>query len=348
MNYEQDELDRQLVLLAHDDSVPSDLLRVRILNSALAAWEYSTPLEGGESALSDASQPIVRLVPDEPYDSEDECRRRNRLISEDLSRRHTTRRLMMMMRKKSVRYGAIAVVASFVMLGGFTIWPGGAGSESENGRWWLGPPAAWAGVLDPALRQAVANGVTCRERILIVDATGSSHESGTVTTCYISNDSYRRDIYDGEILHEIQWYTPEADEMIQTSVRFDSGNFSVCRHGGSFGRQNPIDRLRFYVHLLDQADRQLAPEMIDGHLCAAFELRASLYGDNPDTWIDQIWFDVNTRLPVRLEHHGRPVTGDSLKTSTQICDEFDYDARLPPDTFTPWIPSGFVEVQTED
>lgn len=136
--------------------------------------------------------------------------------------------------------------------------------------------------------------------------------------------------------------------MVQTSVRFDTESFTVLWHSGSFGQQNPIERLRFYVHMLGRADRRLGTDTIDGHECVGFEVRASLYGDNPDTWIDRIWFDVDTKLPARLEQSGRSVTGDSLETFTTIRDEFNYDAMLPPDTFTAQIPSGFIDSHHDD
>ncbi|MCP4589342.1 MAG: hypothetical protein GY842_01225 [bacterium] len=348
MTYERDDLDRQLVLLGHDDGGPSDSLRARALSASLAALEPPAFPRGTRSTLSDSSPPIARLVPDVPSDSADEARRRAHPVAEHPIRRRVTRRLLMMTRKISVRYGAVAAVMGVVLLGGFTIWPGGAGSEGSNGQWWLGPPTAWAGMLDAALGQALTKGVTCRERSLIVYPGGSSHESNTITTFHVSTDSYRRDIFDGGVLRETQWYTPDADDMVQTSVRFDTGSFNVLRHRGSFGRQNPIERLRFYVHLLDKADRQLGTDTIDGHDCVGFEIRASLYGDNPNTWIDRLWFDVDTKLPVRLEQSGRPVTGDSLRTLTMIRDDFSYGVMLLPDTFSPQIPAGFIDAHPDD
>jgi len=42
--------------------------------------------------------------------------------------------------------------------------------------------------------------------------------------------------------------------------------------------------------------------------CVGFEIKASQYGNNPENWVDQIWFDVQTKLPVVIEERGRPVT----------------------------------------
>ena len=297
MNFDTEDLDRQLVALAHDDSTASDLLRSRTLTASLAALQPRTP------------QPTPAHRP----------------------------------WAKPIRYGAIAAAVALVMLGGITFWPGGARHDGTNGQWWLGPPAAWAASVDAAIEQATANGATCRERTLIVDADGTAHESATTTTFYVSDDSYRRDLYDGQSLRETQWYTPTAGGMTQTSVRYDTESFTVLHHDGSFGQQDPIERLRSYVRMMTETDRRLGNDTIDGHECVGFEIPASRYGDNPDTWLDRIWFDVDTRLPVRLEQTGRPVTADGQKTFTKICDEFDYDPALPADTFTPQIPSGFTD-----
>ncbi|MCL5279213.1 MAG: RNA polymerase sigma factor [Planctomycetes bacterium] len=70
-------------------------------------------------------------------------------------------------------------------------------------------------------------------------------------------------------------------------------------------------------------------------------------GSDPDTWIDHIWFDTQTRLPVRIEQMGRPVTGDATRTFTIIMDQFVYDAQLPADTFLP-PPEGFINAHPDD
>ena len=82
--------------------------------------------------------------------------------------------------------------------------------------------------------------------------------------------------------------------------------------------------------------------------CVGFEIRASQYGDNPGTWVDRIWFDVSTKLPARIEHSGRPITGDDSRTSTTICDEFNYAGVLSAETFTPRIPAGFINAHPDE
>jgi len=250
-----------------------------------------------------------------------------------------------MLQHNPMRWLSAAVVV-LVVLGGLSFFPRSSKPGSKETDWWLAPPSAWAAPINAAL--ATIKGATCREQTQIVDADGSAHLSSTWHRFYVSRDSYRRDIYDGDFFREIQWYTPDGGDMLQTSVRFDTKSYTVLRHGGRFGEEDPVERIRFYVALLDKAGRQLGRTAIDGHECVGFEIHASKYGSNPDTWIDRIWFDVRTRLPVRIERTGRPITGNTTRTFTSIQDQFDYSPVLPEDTFAPSIPSGFINAHPDE
>jgi outer membrane lipoprotein-sorting protein len=246
------------------------------------------------------------------------------------------------MKSKTVKLTA-AVVIIVAVLGGITFWPTGG---RENKKWWLGPPAAWAQEILATLDTIKT--VTCREQTVLVMADGSQHTSSGWDVFYISRDSYRRDIYDGDFLREIQWYIPDGNDMIQHYVRFDLQCHGALRHKGTFGTQDPVERMRFYVRLLDKADKLLGERFIDNHNCVGFEISASKYGDNPEQWVDRIWFDVETKLPVCIEKHGRPVTDQPNKTFTTIQDQFDYNPQLPADTFTPWVPEGFINAHPDE
>ena len=90
-------------------------------------------------------------------------------------------------------------------------------------------------------------------------------------------------------------------------------------------------------------------QVVDGRKCVGFEISASKYGSNPETWLDRVWFDEETRLPVRIEKSGRPVTGDASRTFTTIQDQFDYAPQLPPDTFVPQEPpAGFINAHPDE
>jgi hypothetical protein len=245
------------------------------------------------------------------------------------------------MRNRITKLAAAAVIAT-VVLGGISFWSGG----SDNGKWWLGPSKVWAQEILAALE--TVKGVTCREQNVLVMADGSEHKSSTWDILYISSDSYRRDIYDGDFLREIQWYIPDGDGTLHHSIRYDLKSYFVHSGEGSFGNYNPVERMRFYVNLLDEADQLLGEEVIDGYSCVGFEIRSSKYGDNPGDWIDCIWFDKETKLPVRIEKRGRPVTNQPDKTFTTIQNEFDYNPELSDDTFIPETPEGFIHAHPDE
>lgn len=242
------------------------------------------------------------------------------------------------------RLTKLAVAAAIlVALGSFVFRSSGRGDAG----WPLGSRVAWGKELMAAF--ATIQAVTCREQSAVVMPDGSQHLSSTWDLFYVSKDSYRRDIYDANFLREIQWYVPDGNDMIQQGFRFDLKCYNAVRHHGSFGQKNPVERIRFYVGLLDKADRFLGEQTIDGHNCVGFEIHANKYGSNPDTWLDRIWFDQVTKLPVRIEQSGRPVTGKPDWTYTTIQDQFNYAPQLPADTFVPQKPpEGFVNAHPDD
>lgn len=246
------------------------------------------------------------------------------------------------MKNRKLKLAAAAAIA-IVIFGGITFWPSGG---SDNGKWWLGPPAAWGQEILAKLD--TIKGVTCREQTIWIDPDGSMHTSSTWNLFYVSHDSYRRDIYDGDRLREIQWYVPDGDGTLHHSIRYDLKSYFTHSGEGSFGNYEPIERMRFYVRLLYKADKLLGEKVIEDRNCVGFEISASKYGDNPEQWIDCIWFDIETKLPVRIEEHGRPVTDHPEKTFTIIKDQFNYNPDLPADTFIPETPEGFIHAHPDE
>lgn len=239
------------------------------------------------------------------------------------------------MKTKTVKF-AVAAVVALIVVGGLTFLP----SKSTDGnQWWLAPPAAWSQEIMDALD--TFKSVTCREQSVSIEPDGTEHTSMTWMKYYGSNDSYRRDIYDGDFFREIQWYVPDGGNMIQHSIRFDLESYFIQTHTGSYGDYDPVDRLRSYVGRLNEADRQLGTEVIEGCECVGFEVS----GDDGQT--HRIWFDVETRLPVRIEWRGitRP---DMESTLTIIRDQFDYDPGLSEDMFVPYTPEGYVFGHPDD
>lgn len=245
------------------------------------------------------------------------------------------------MKSHITKFAAVAAVI-VVVLGGINFWP--VGPDRQD--WWTGPATAWGQEITEAIR--TVQGVSCRERTVTVMPDGSQHKSDTWNILYFSRDSYRRDIYDGQTLREIQWYVPDGDTMLQYSVRFDLKSHFVERHQGSFGVQDPIDRLRFYAQFLDSAEQLLGTKKIEKITCVGFEIKASKYGDNPETWVDHIWLSTETRLPVMIEQYGRPVTNHPQMSFTIIQDEFNCHDELPADAFEPVIPDNYIFGHPDD
>lgn len=239
---------------------------------------------------------------------------------------------------------ALAAAVVLIVLGGLTFRPFGVGGKDQ---WWLAPPAAWGRELSSALDTIKA--VSCREQTVFTAADGSQHPSSTWHLFYVSSDRYRRDIYDGQVLREIQWYVPDGDGMIQHYIRFDLGCYGALRHEGSFGTEDPVERMRFAIGLLDKADTVLDQAILDGRNCIGFEIRGDGLGNHPDLQVLRVWYDVRTRLPVRMERVGRPAGGHTVGTPTTVLDHFTYDSQLPADTFLPQAPpQGFINAHPDD
>ena len=241
---------------------------------------------------------------------------------------------------------AAAAVIIITILGGISFWP----DSSENRKWWLAPSAAWGQEILTELDTIEA--VSCRERTMWIGSDRTTHTSSTWNIFYVSHDSYRRDIYDGDLLREIQWYVPDGNDMIQHYVRFDLKCYGATRHKGSFGKRDPVERMRFYVKVLDNTDRLLGEKVIEGHNCVGFEISASKYGDNPEEWLDRIWFDIDTRLPVLMENERacpRDKTQTGFHPHITVRDRFDYNQELPADTFIPYeAPEGFINAHPDE
>lgn len=299
--------------------------------------------------MNDNEKYIEEFVKDIPFDAPDANHRdmlRKQLLNafpkHRLQPTSRTFRLRKIIVNKPIIKLAAAAAIIIIVLGGVTFWPVG---NSESGKWWLGPAVVWGQEILATLD--TITGVCCREQTVFVMPDGSEHTSSTWDKLYVSHDSYRRDIYDGNTLREIQWYVPDGNDMIQHYLRFDLKCYGAVRHKGSFGDSDPIEKMRFYVRLLDDTVKLLGEKAIEGHNCVGFEISASKYGDNPQQWFDRIWFDIDTKLPVRIEEHGRPVTDQLDKTFTNIKDQFEYNRRLPADTFVPYIPEGFINAHPD-
>ncbi len=241
------------------------------------------------------------------------------------------------------KFAAAAVIAVMVLVG-VTFWPDG---ESENGKWWLGPPAAWGQEIIEALEPIEA--LIYQKQIAIVNAYGSKHLSGTWYRCYEAKDRSRKDQHFHDRLTEIEWNISDGEDLLKYIVSFEFRCHTSERNEGGGYERDPVERLRSYVELLSKADRLLDTETIDtetldprtfeGRECVGFEIT---YRKRRGKHVDRIWFDAETKLPVRIEMHSPPSAKHPERATTVIHDQFEYYVELPVDTFTPQIPEGFI------
>jgi hypothetical protein len=150
------------------------------------------------------------------------------------------------------------------------------------------------------------------------------------------------------VLQHVTYEVPYGQDLIQFGVSYEHQCYTIrIIEGGAYQRDH-MERLRFYVDLLDNADRILDKAVFEDRECVGFEISANKYGSNPEDWIDRIWFDVETKLPVRIERHGRPITNRPGETFTHIQDQFEYYAQIPAEIFEPEIPDGFINAEPSE
>ena len=256
------------------------------------------------------------------------------------------------MYSKTMKLAAAAVIA-IVVLGGVTFWPGGS---PQNGKWWLGPPAAWG--LEIMAELGKIEALVYRDQAVFVSPYGSTHVSGTWSRNYEAKDRSRIDRYyentdedtfgdsnPDSVLQHVTYKVPDGQDLIEYGVSYEHQCYTIRTNEGGVYQHDPLEKLRFYVNLLDKADRILDTKAFDGRECVGFEVSTGKYGDNPENWIDRIWFDVQTKLPVRIEKHGLPITGRPGETFTFIQDQFEYYAQVPAEIFEPEIPDGFINAE---
>jgi hypothetical protein len=254
----------------------------------------------------------------------------------------------------NTRTGRLALAAAVILivLGGVTFWPSSSG---PNVPWWSGPPAALSAEVLGSMESAIGpldsvRVLAFRERVAFVGKFGSTHISATQRRVYRGDGLRRMDRYYGDDrLDQTEWWISEGADLVYTSVSYEHQCYGTDRHKGQAYEQDPVaEHITSYVRLLDRADRLLEMREFEGRECVGFEIGADAYGDNPPERVDRIWFDIETRLPVRIEHHGRPVTDHPEQTFTHIQDQFEYHAEVPAEMFAPVIPEGFVDAHPDE
>ncbi len=308
MSQREDELYTQLVQAGVDEAAPPAALRKRVLRASCEAF-----------AADEAARP---------------------------SRAGLMAGLLAVAHSRKFRYGPVAAAVGAVILGGVAVWSPPSDSHTGNGQWWLGPSAAWGQEILAELEKVRV--LTYREQPVFVGRYGSTHVSGSWRRAYEAADRKRIDQHYEQTLVSSSWQVPDGTDLVGTAVSYESECYTVERHVGGAYERDPLERLRFYVHLLDKADRVLGTETFEDRECVGFEIRASRYGDNPEQWKDRIWLDIETKMPVRIEEHGRPITNHPEQTFTEILEQFEYHTEVPAAMFEPVIPDGFVNAHPDE
>lgn len=239
---------------------------------------------------------------------------------------------------------AAAAVIIIVILGSINFWP----DSSENRKWWLDPSAAWGQEIIQSLEKVKT--LVYRQRTASVSDYGNVKMGVGWEKRFCSENAYRRDIYDwrdGTTVINTQWVLREPDGRTKYEVSFEYQCYFQDKTGGRF-YSDQMDSFRWYVGLLDKADRILDTKFFDGRECVGFEVNAAKYGDNPESQFDRIWFDVETKLPARIEKHGHRSSFDAAQAHTVIHDQFEYYTEVPADIFTPQIPQDFVNAHPDE
>jgi outer membrane lipoprotein-sorting protein len=240
---------------------------------------------------------------------------------------------------------ALAVAAAIlIVLGGVTLWPNG---HSTRDQWWNGPSSAWGQEILNSLGKVEA--VVYRQRSGLMSDFGAPEMSIGWERRYNAQDCYRRDRYDdGVTIMNTQWVIRDGNtlSMVEVSHEYKCYFTQENQRYGFVEHEDMLERMRFYVGLSEKADRPLGTEIFDGRECVGFEISAAKYGDNPQGRFDRIWFDVETRLPARIESHGIPMSGG--QTLVIIHDQFEYHAQVPADLFTPVIPDGYIRATPDE
>ncbi len=206
----------------------------------------------------------------------------------------------------------------------------------DDGHWWGGSHAAYAQEISRVVEQARVKGVVARSRTQFVMQDGTRHVSSTVSNYFIRNDRYRLDIFDNGELREIQWYVPQGAELVQTSLLVGDGSTKVDRHANRRSDSDPISQFLEVAKRFDQAQRKFGPEVFEGKRCIGFEIDAKPLDADNDAAVYRIWVDVDSKRPVRLEIE-LPASTPQILTMTLIFDQFEWNPRLPADTFTPHL-----------
>lgn len=249
--------------------------------------------------------------------------------------------------RRVLRLTGIAAAVAIVVFGAFSALPDRAAPESGETQWWLAPSAAWGQQIVSTLEKMHA--VTYHEQPIVVlgPEPGDQHVSGTTWQKYRAPDRQRTDSYYNRVLVSTDWEIPDGADLRRCTVSREYQCY-ICETvpGGAYRDRDATAWLCSYVERIGSDDRFLGNETIEDRACIGFELRPSPEG--APARVDRIWFDTATRLPVRIEEHGLPITDHPEQSLTVIRDRIAYHAEVPAELFEVVIPAGFINAHPDE
>jgi hypothetical protein len=268
----------------------------------------------------------------------------SRDFSETLMPKRRSTLLEYIMESRITKLAAAAAII-IAILGGINFWPDGP----ENGKWWLGPSAAWGLEIIQSLEKVKT--LVYRQHGASVSDYGLVKMDVEWEKRFCSENAYRCDRYDyhtGTKVVNTQWILREPNGPTKYEVSFEYQCYFQEKTGDWPFYSSQMDSFRYYVGLLKSADRILDTKSFEGQECVGFEIDLGKSGTFPKGRIARVWFDVETKLPARIEKHGLRSNFDAAQTHTIIHDQFEYYMEVPADVFTPQIPQGFVNARPEE
>lgn len=236
---------------------------------------------------------------------------------------------------------AAAAVIIIAVIGSINFWP--------KEKWYMGPPTAWAQEIIRSLEKVKT--LVYRQHGASVSDYGLVKMDVEWEKRFCSENAYRCDRYDyhtGTKVVNTQWILRDPNGPTKYEVSFEYQCYFQEKTGDWPFYSGQMDSFRYYVGLLKSADRILGTKSFDGRECVGFEIDLAKWGTFPKGRTARVWFDVETKLPARIEKHGFRSRFDAAQSYTIIHDRFEYYTEVPADIFTPQIPQDFVNARPEE
>jgi outer membrane lipoprotein-sorting protein len=171
---------------------------------------------------------------------------------------------------------------------------------------------------------------------------------------YVSPHAWREDVYSNELVQQSDYFVVDKSDwgktsldfndkafsLTQTTVHLSESSYRVVNHGSESHPDNPMDRIIWLASLFNEADRFWEDEEVEGVRCFGFEVSAKKYGTNPDGMLHRLWFDAETKLPVKMEFEYLHKSDGEPRRS--VTDRFEWNAEIPAETFEPDVPEDFT------